>query len=198
MQRELFNPEPVPVEVALSPAQAFLDRKNPEGYDAYWLRMLKDTPRPKTTVQASLLIFELGGQHFALSAKVLVEVMRPQIIYPIPHATHSILLGLVKVQGDLQLAISLEQLIFSGSKKQTVNLQHPQTRFVVVHDGQEGLVFPVQKILGVHACDMNDWNQGKWKGHTSLIGQLEFSGQLIGVLNHMTLFEQLKYMLKEP
>src|SRR5262249_26555605 len=110
-------------------ARSFFDRPAPEGYLAEWTRWLADAdglgPRaePEATKEEdkgdtqsqregiSVLIFRLGEEWLALRTGAVVEVTTPRPVHRVPHRSNRVFTGLVNLQGQAQLCVSLHGLL---------------------------------------------------------------------------------------
>jgi chemotaxis-related protein WspD len=142
-------------------ARTFFDRPAPEGYLADWSRWLAgaaalDTRGEKRGEGAngtqgldgeavSVLIFRLGAEWLAFKTQTVAEVTTPRPVHRIPHRSNQVLLGLVNLQGQVQLCISLRGLL-------GVEGTGASTRLVVVRDRDRGeaWAFEADEVLGVH------------------------------------------------
>ena len=107
-------------------ARAFFDRPAPEGYLAGWSRWLaKSVERDEGDEgggedeneaesheeKVSVLIFRLGPEWLAFRTQTVAEVTTPRPVHRVPHRTNEVFLGLVNLQGQVQLCVSLHGLL---------------------------------------------------------------------------------------
>ena len=59
----------------------------------------------------SVLIFRLGAEWLAFRTQAVAEVTTPRPVHRIPHRSNQILSGLVNLQGQVQLCVSLHGLL---------------------------------------------------------------------------------------
>lgn len=95
-----------------------LEREAPPEYRDEWTNLLAHqashsdrTETIETDQTFSVVIFRLGVEWFALSAKLFREVIPPTTIHTVPHRSNQIFLGLANVGGELLLCISLSSLL---------------------------------------------------------------------------------------
>src|SRR5580698_2152106 len=108
-------------------ARTFFDRPATEGYLAEWSRWLgssvaldvrgEKTGEADTGARASdgeavsVLIFRLGAEWLAFRTRAVAEVTTPRPVHRIPHRSNQVLVGLVNLQGQVQLCVSLRGLL---------------------------------------------------------------------------------------
>jgi chemotaxis-related protein WspD len=142
-------------------ARTFFDRPAPEGYLAEWSRWLagsatRDTPGDshgegnddalaRDGEAVSVLIFRLGAEWLAFRTQTVAEVTSPRPVHRIPHRSNQVLVGLVNLQGQVQLCVSLRGLL-------GVESTGASTRLVVLRDRDrsETWAFEADEVLGVH------------------------------------------------
>ena len=123
-------------------ARTFFDRPAPEGYLESWGSWLTgslsgdrdadrsdaaETPIQSEEGKVSVLIFRLGVEWLAFRTQTVAEVTTPRPVHIVPHRTNEIFLGLVNLQGQVQLCVSLHGLL-------GVTAMSAPTRLVVLHD----------------------------------------------------------------
>jgi chemotaxis-related protein WspD len=142
-------------------ARTFFDRAAPEGYLADWSRWLAGSAASDTRAEKhgegddgtrgsdgetiSVLIFRLGPEWLAFRTQTVAEVTTPRPVHRIPHRSNQVLVGLVNLQGQVQLCVSLRGLL-------GVEGNGASTWLVVVRDQDraETWAFEADEVLGVH------------------------------------------------
>ena len=61
--------------------------------------------------RVSVLIFRLGVEWLAFRTQTIAEVTTPRPVHRVPHRSNEVLLGLVNLQGQVQLCVSLHGLL---------------------------------------------------------------------------------------
>jgi chemotaxis-related protein WspD len=190
-------------------ARTFFDRPAPEGYLAEWTRWLADPDRlgrreetGRTREEASgddqdqregisVLIFRLGGEWLALRTRAVVEVTTPRPVHRIPHRSNRVLTGLVNLQGQAQLCVSLHGLL-------GVDAPASSPRLVVLHDRDraETWAFGADEVLGVHRVPRSQWQSvpstlvNPAVGFSQIV--LSWNGRSIGLLDDQRVFAALR------
>ncbi len=134
--------------------QQLFEREAPPGYLADWTRQLAETDTATTEAQ-SLLVFHIAAEWLALDVRSLVEVVEPRPIHRVPHRTDRFVLGLVNIRGELQLCISLRDLLgielAEGDSSLEPGSSTASTRRLLVAEHDESRwVFPVDGVDDVH------------------------------------------------
>ncbi len=94
-----------------SAARRFFDRPAPSGYLTEWTRILAEPTVETSTDDVSLLIFRLRGEWLSLGTRVVAEVTTLRLVHRIPHRSNGVIEGLVNLRGQLQISISLHELL---------------------------------------------------------------------------------------
>ena len=79
----------------------------------------------------SVLIFRLGAESLAFRTRAVAEVTTPRPVHRVPHRSGRILAGLVNLQGQAQLCVSLHGLL-------GIDVPGPPPRLVVLRDRRRG------------------------------------------------------------
>ena len=95
----------------------------------------------------SVLVLRVGSGWFALRTQVFQEISAYQKPYVLPFRSGALLAGLVNVNGELLLCISLEAALGLSAEEKTKPAGRP--RLCVVGNGSERFAFGVDEILGV-------------------------------------------------
>jgi chemotaxis-related protein WspD len=187
-------------------ARTFFDRAAPEGYLAGWSRWLAAPGVPDLDDEAggddenqagsrrervSVLIFRLGPEWLAFHTLTVAEVTTPRPIHRVPHRTNEILLGLVNLQGQIQLCVSLHGLL-------GVTALAAPGRLVVVRDREraENWSFAADEVLGVHHLP-----RSRWRGVPSTLANptvgfsqavLSWKEHSVGLLDEQRVFAALR------
>jgi chemotaxis-related protein WspD len=98
----------------------------------------------------SVIVFRVGPEWLAFDVLAMVEVAQPRRFHRIPHRRDRVLLGIVNVRGELQLCLSLRNLLGIECKEQEVPEQAGQTGWLLVTEQKDGrLALAVDEVAGV-------------------------------------------------
>ena len=118
-------------------ARSFFERPAPEGYLASWSRWLANSVEQdgddeggredenearSHQEKVSVLIFRLGPEWLAFRTQTVAEVTTPRPVHRVPHRTNEVFLGLVNLQGQVQLCVSLHGLVGAASPESSGRL----------------------------------------------------------------------------
>lgn len=139
-------------------ARGFFDRPAPSGYLAEWTKILAEPTEEAVCDDVSLLIFRLHGEWLALGTRVVAEVTALRPVHRIPHRSTGIINGLVNLRGQLQISVSLHELLGVDPQSDAVqDRAHQeqdglpaQSRLVVIQKDAETWAFPADEVPGVH------------------------------------------------
>jgi chemotaxis-related protein WspD len=100
----------------------------------------------------SFLVFRIGAEWLALPTPIFKRIVQTRPIHTLPHRQHRAVLGVVNVQGELLVCLSLAHLL--GFEPDTAarddRARHDLPRLLVVSRAEEHAVFPVDQVDGVH------------------------------------------------
>lgn len=127
--------------------RTLFDREMPEDYRHEV--SLEIAPQPTAAVEEmeSLLVLRIGSEWFALRTPVFDEISPYEKPYTLPFRSGALLAGLVNVDGELLLCISLEAAL--GLQPEEKTNPSERSRICVVGNGSERFAFAADEILGV-------------------------------------------------
>ncbi len=187
-------------------AQTFFDRPAPEGYLAEWACLLAqvdgvdppadtggehDDDARSSGEGVSALIFRLGEEWLAFRTQNIAEVTTLRPVHRVPHRSNQVFIGLVNLQGQVQLCMSLHGLL-------SVSAPSEPARLVVLHDRerQETWAFPADEVLGVHRLPRSQWRGVPSTLVNPAVGfsqaVLSWKGRSIGFLDEQRVFTALR------
>jgi chemotaxis-related protein WspD len=136
--------------VFASAALSLLDRELPPGYAAEWQGYIsmKRGGGGKRGERQSAILFRLGTEWFSLPTAVVDEVAELRGVHTLPHRRGGMLLGLVNVQGELIVCVSLARMLgledsFAGS---IAREGRQPGRLLVVRSETGRIAFPVDEV----------------------------------------------------
>ena len=116
---------------------------------------LRAPAQPQPAAQGaseSFLVFRIGAEWLALPTPIFKRIVQTRPIHTLPHRQHRAVLGVVNVQGELLVCLSLAHLL--GFEPDTAarddRARHDLPRLLVVSRAEEHAVFPVDQVDGVH------------------------------------------------
>jgi chemotaxis-related protein WspD len=190
-------------------ARSFFDRRAPEGYLAEWSTWLTDCgpdgPGPRCTDRGdddeddavaqrdgvSILIFRLGEESLAFRTRAVAEVIPPRPVHRVPHRSGRILNGLVNLQGQAQLCVSLHGLL-------GIEVPGSPARLVVLRDRRraETWAFGADEVSGVQRVPRSQWSPVPSTLANPAVGfsqaVLSWNGRSIGLLDEQRVFAALR------
>jgi chemotaxis-related protein WspD len=196
--RELSHCRNCPIYAAAG--RDLLSQPLPMGYQEEWAVVLAT---PIEAVGASetrsIAIFRLQDEWFGLAAQAFQAVTPIVPIRRIPQRTNDVLLGLVNISGELQLCVSLANLLGLAGDDQTADdqtgrLTYP--RMVVIQLGAARWVFPVDDIYGIERLPIEAIKPAPVNVHQSpdclTQGVIEWRGKFVSYLDEQRLSQRLQ------
>jgi chemotaxis-related protein WspD len=190
-------------------ARSFFDRSAPEGYLAEWTRWLaepdglgsrqaaestQEEDQGETPVQRegiSVLVFRLGEEWLAVRTEAVVELTTPRPVHRVPHRSNRVFTGLVNLQGQAQLCVSLHGLLGVDAPASSVRLVVLRDR-----DRAETWVFGADEVLGVQRVPRSHWRSVPSTLINPAVGfsqaVLSWNGRSVGLLDEQRVFAALR------
>lgn len=184
-------------------ASHLFEREPPQKYIEEWTETLRHPPVQQPVEDLSVLVFRLEKEWFALPLMFLKEVAHRRSMHQIPHRSNKILLGVVNLNGELQLYVDLNALL--GVAPQTAPdldwILYEQNRMVAITKSSELWVFPVEEIGGIY-----HWNASALENvpvniskstANYLKGIMKVDDRIVGLLDEELLFSSLKRSISD-
>jgi len=127
--------------------RTLFDREMPDDYRRDISEELAVASAAMAEETESVLLLRLGSEWFALQTQVFQEISAQQKPYVLPFRSGGLLAGLVNVNGELLLCVSLEAAL--GLSLEEKGKSDGRARLCVVRNGHERFAFAVDEILGV-------------------------------------------------
>jgi chemotaxis-related protein WspD len=140
----------------------------------------------------SVLIFRLGEEWLAFRTEAVVEVTLPSPVHRIPHRSNAVLLGIVNLQGQVQLCVSLHGLLGATASPA------PSRRLVVLRDAEKAEIwaFAADAVLGARRVPRTEWRAVPSTLINPAVGfseaVLSWDNRTIGLLDQQRVFTALR------
>ena len=178
--------------------RTLFDREMPADYRREVSEELAAATAAVAEETESLLILRIGSEWFALRTQVFQEISTYQKPYVVPFRSGSLLAGLVNVNGELLLCISLEAALGLTPGPGTDTAGRP--RLCVVGNGHERFAFGVDEILGVRRVPCTSMQPVPVTLAKSPSAQatscFEVDGRNVGLIDEQRLFNSLDRSLQ--
>jgi len=111
-----------------------------------------DVQQDAQQASESFLVFRIGGEWLALPTAIFKRIVQTRPVHTLPHRQHRAVLGVVNVQGELLLCLSLAHLLgfepgTAAARDDRMHVDLP--RLLVVARDEEHAVFPVDQVDSV-------------------------------------------------
>jgi chemotaxis-related protein WspD len=146
--------------VFVAAGEKLFEREPPVEYVEEQTRQLAKEVSTPTSDAVAVAVFRVGEEWLAFAADVVAEVTQRRAVHRIPHRSDPRLMGLVNIRGELQLCVSLGELLGiergddgPAEDSSPGNRERgPSTigRLLVTEHGARRWVFPVDEVAGIH------------------------------------------------
>ena len=148
-------------DVFVRNGRALLDRELPDAYRREWTEIMASEKAADRMTTLSLVIFRIEDEWLALRSRIFSEIIDPEghRLHSIPHRKNRILTGIINVRGEIQLCVSIRELLgIEGNSNRPEGRKNGASdeggkiyRRMMVIDSEDGKwVFPVDEILGIY------------------------------------------------
>jgi chemotaxis-related protein WspD len=178
--------------------RALFEQGAPKDYLEEFAKLIAHEGEAKSVEKNSILVFRLEEEWLALPTSAFQSIEPPRTIQPIPHRSNRVLLGLVNIQGGLQLCVSLRDIldIPRRSSSETGDGLEAHARWGVIGSQRELWVFPMDEILGVdqfYSSDLKNVPVTVAKGAAPFTkALLELEGRSVGLLDQELILHHLR------
>ncbi len=181
-----------------SSGRSLLNRELPQDYIEEAGRFIEFEKGSTVQKPSSVVVFRLGHEKLAISAQAFHQVYESQPFHRIPHMRSPGVLGLANLAGEIQLCVSLAQILgitqdrCDGMKTS----RSIYSRIAVIVQQDQRWAFPADEILGVHRYSSTliqappSTVAKSSKPFTT--GLINYHGDIVGLLDESKLFEALK------
>lgn len=180
-------------------ADKLLRRPAPEDYIREWEQYItgdQEADLPSTLIP--VVIFRVGGEYLALPTVAIGQITEMKPVHRIPHQRGRILKGLVNINGQLRLFVSLANLLELGDVFKGVEA-HTNNSLLMIEEEGEVWVFAVSEVCGLHHCDLARLKNVPVTVAKSaanyLKGVFSWSDRSVGLLEEELLFFSLRRSL---
>jgi chemotaxis-related protein WspD len=131
--------------------RSLFDRPPPPEWLDEWTARLAHQEVEATGDVLALIVFRVGGEWLAFDVRSMVEVAAPRRFHRVPHRRDRVLLGIANIRGELQLCLSLRDLLGITTDEPEPSAAAPgQTGWLLVteHEGRRWAL-SVDEVAGV-------------------------------------------------
>lgn len=146
-------------DVYSTAGRTMLERRLPEQYETKWAKIYSENKKEKIAGTESVTIFRLGDEWMALPTNIIEEVTDVCHIHSLPHQRTNILRGIMNLRGQLNLCISLGQLMDIEKAKNIIANDASNRiyeRIIAVRYNETSFVFLVSEVKGTYRYRENE------------------------------------------
>jgi chemotaxis-related protein WspD len=130
-------------------ANSLLDRTPPSSLVDEWTARIAAPKHPSDAGETlALVVFRCTNQWFALAAHVFDRIYSSRPVRPVPFRTGDIFRGLVNVDGELSLCVSLAVILGLSDGAEPRSRVSQRTRLCLIRYQRERVAFEVDELLG--------------------------------------------------
>jgi chemotaxis-related protein WspD len=181
--------------------RSLLDREMPEELREEWTRNLAGVKETEDHNAVSLIVFRVRNEWLALRTTCLQETTNMRFVHRVPFKTNNVFRGIVNVNGELLLCVSLADLIESGSEgeEKDESAAHTHKRMLVIDMDSERYAFPVDEVLGISRLSLGALAEPPVtmsKAPTTIVeGIFDVDEKKVGLLDEAKLIHSLRRSL---
>lgn len=183
-------------QVFSAAAQTLLDRPADEAYLAELSAFVSEPLQTRKAADRSAVLFCVGGEHFAIDTESVIEVGDAVAPRRIPHRSDDVLVGLIHIQGRLDLCISLCGLLDLPRPRSVLTTL---VRVLVASSAGQRWVFLVDTVTGIqrfHHDQLVEAPASSRAGNAFVRGLVAHEGALHGLLDLGRVCERVKERLR--
>jgi chemotaxis-related protein WspD len=130
--------------------RSLLDRQVPDEFREEWTRDLAGLKERAVQDAVSLIIFRIRSEWLAVRTTCLQETTYVRPVHRVPFKTNNVFRGIVNINGELLLCVSLADLVESASVGDVEKDDSTVYKRMLVIDMEgERYVFPIDEVLGI-------------------------------------------------
>ncbi|RJR50747.1 MAG: chemotaxis protein CheW [Desulfobacteraceae bacterium] len=179
--------------------RSLFDREVPGEFLDEWTRNITAAKEPETRDAFSVIVFRVSGEWLALKTVYLQETTNPRPVHTVPFRTNKVFRGLVNINGELLLCVSLGDLTEAAEVEHAPAEGAPAKRMVVINKQGERYAFSVEEILGIYRISVGDLQKPPVTLAKSPSGVVEtvfdLNDRKVGLLGEEKLIHALKRSL---
>ena len=176
--------------------RSLLDRPFPEDHRHTWAAMIsREKPVEDRGQILTLLIFRVGGEWLALPAGCISGVTSLRPVHSVPHLTDAVFKGIVNMDGQLMLCISLRWLVAEQAAEERSAAAAGISRMIAMSRAGRHFVLIADSILGVRTLSVKALQPPPatlQKSPTALLRSVFFvEDRTVGLFDEAKLFDTL-------
>lgn len=177
-------------------AQTLLDRPADDAYLVELAGFVSEPLQPRKAADCSAVLFGTGSESFAIDTEAVIEVGDAVAPRRIPHRSSEVLVGLIQIQGQLELCISLCGLL---SLPRPRGVPTSLVRVLVASCAGQRWVFLVDSIVGIerfHRSQLVQPPATSRAGQSFISGLIAYEGVLFGLLDLPAVCQRVEERLR--
>jgi len=179
--------------------RSLFDREVPGEFLDEWTRNITSVKEPETRDAFSVIVFRVAGEWLALKTVYLQETTNPRPVHSVPFRTNKVFRGLVNINGELLLCVSVGDLTEAAKGEQAPAESTAAKRMLVINKQGERYAFSVEEILGIYRISVGDLQKPPVTLTRSPSGVVEtvfdLNDRKVGLLGEEKLLHALKRSL---
>ncbi|MCX5806503.1 MAG: chemotaxis protein CheW [Proteobacteria bacterium] len=180
--------------------RTLFDREVSEEFLEEWTKNLTGIKETEALDTISVIIMRIKNEWLALKTIFLQETTNLRVLHHVPFKTNNVFKGIVNINGELLLCISLADLLeYTLEEEKGEDNTAVYKRMVVINKDGERYVFPVDEVLGIYRIPSSDLKEPPVtlsKSPMTLVeGIFNLNEKKVGLLGEDKLIHALKRSL---
>ncbi|RJQ51946.1 MAG: hypothetical protein C4530_19520 [Desulfobacteraceae bacterium] len=180
--------------------RGLLDRAIADEFLDEWTKTLAGAKEIDVRDTFSAIVFRINNEWLALKTIYLQETTHVRPVHDVPFRTNKVFRGLVNINGELLLCVSIAELMESTPEDEIAQTdEKAYRRMLVISRGSERYAFPVDEVQGIYRLssgDIQDPPATITRSPERIIeGIFNLSGKKVGLMGEERLIEALKRSL---
>lgn len=172
-----------------------LNRPIPEGLIEERAALMAESKEEEHVRPLSVMVFRLENEYLALETQFFERVAETAAIHTIPLRSNRVFRGIVSIDGELHLCVSIKGLLDLSPGKGAPSTDAALPRLMVVKKDGQRFVFPVDEVGGVHRIFEDELDNPpatvSKRAMSMTRGLFTMNGICVGLLRETDLFTAL-------
>jgi len=136
--------------------RTLFDRKVSDEFLEKWTSNFMGIKEAAALDTISVIVMRIKNEWLVLKTVYLQEITSVKAVHPVPFRTNNVFKGIVNINGELLLRVSLADLLEYNNEDDTMKGNSTiYMRMIVLNKDGERYVFPVDEVLGIYRISLS-------------------------------------------